>query len=199
MIISMIMLAVICGAIPFSVILGKVILSEDIRRFGDGNPGAANAWKAGGTAVGVLAVLCDLGKAFLPVYVALTAFDFHGLALVAVAAAPVFGHAFSPFLGFRGGKAIASTYGIWLALTGLSGPLAMAMASAVFHLLQTVSAWTVIAGLLFLFGYLVFVEAGSLILLIWVLNFLVVAYKHNRELKGFMKLRPGFTGILRRR
>jgi glycerol-3-phosphate acyltransferase PlsY len=191
--------AFFCGAIPFSVILGRLFLHDDIRRYGDGNPGGGNAWRAGGPALGLAAIFLDLGKAFAPVSLALAYFDFQGAALVVVGLAPVIGHAFSPFLGFRGGKAIASTYGIWLALTGLGGPLAMAVASGFFYLLQTVDAWTVVMGMAALLAYLLLTDAGAALLLVCLLNALVVAYKHSREFKGVIELRPGFASILRRK
>lgn len=58
----------ISGAIPYSYILGKVFLGKDIREFGDGNPGAANAFRAGGVLVGVAAAIMDFLKAFLPIF-----------------------------------------------------------------------------------------------------------------------------------
>ena len=111
-----------CGAIPFSYLLGKLLLHKDIRDFGDGNPGAANAWKAGGAAVGLVAVLLDVLKGLIPLLLVLSLFDMEGISMAFLAVAPVCGHAFSPFLHFRGGKAVAVTYGVWLALTGLATP-----------------------------------------------------------------------------
>ncbi len=60
------MLAFFCGSIPFSYILGKITSSIDIRRVGDSNPGAVNAWKAGGARVGVPALILDFSKGMLP-------------------------------------------------------------------------------------------------------------------------------------
>lgn len=196
---SMALLGFLSGSIPFSVILGKLFLREDVRDYGDGNPGGANAWRAGGAALGITTILLDLGKAFVPVFLAVAVYEFHGFALFIAAAAPVLGHAFSPFLRFNGGKAIASTYGTWLALTGWGGPLVMAVTSAAFYLLQTVDAWTVICGLVALFVYLLLINADVPILLIFGLNFFVVAYKHVRELRSFIRPRTGLTALLRRK
>jgi glycerol-3-phosphate acyltransferase PlsY len=58
------------GSLPFSVWLGRLFLRRGIRRFGDGNPGGVNAWKAGGWPIGLLAMLLDAGKGLVPVLLA---------------------------------------------------------------------------------------------------------------------------------
>src|SRR5690554_7504903 len=74
---------------------------------------------------------------------------------MAIAIAPVAGHAFSPFLHFRGGKAVASTYGVWLALSGLTGGLlVMGATMALFFFLQTINAGAVFMWMVALFVYL---------------------------------------------
>ncbi|HTY81980.1 MAG TPA: glycerol-3-phosphate acyltransferase [Dehalococcoidales bacterium] len=103
------------ASVPFSILVGKWILHEDIRHFGDGNPGAANVFKAGGQKSGVLAVLLDVAKGIPFVLLAYFVFDLPAPSLVAIGIAAVLGHAWSPFLGWRGGKAIAVTFGVLLA------------------------------------------------------------------------------------
>lgn len=187
------------GAVPYSVILGKLFLKEDIREYGDGNPGGANAWRAGGPIFGLVSILLDLLKAFFPVYYASVLFDFSDIILMAVAIAPVAGHAFSPFLRFRGGKAVASTYGVWLALYGLTGGLlVMGATSALFFILQTVDAWSVIMGMAALLIYLFLSNAETCIRLLCVINLSIVAYKHRKDLKPIIKLRPVFVSMIRR-
>lgn len=187
------------GAIPYSVILGKLVLKEDIREYGDGNPGGANAWRAGGPIFGLVSILLDLLKAFFPVFYALTLFDFSDLVLMAVVIAPVVGHAFSPFLHFQGGKAVASTYGVWLALYGLTGGLlVMGVTSALFYILQTIDAWSVIMGMAALLIYLFLTNAETYLRLLCVINLSIVAYKHRKDLKPIIKLRPAFAALIRR-
>ena len=187
-----------CGAIPFSYLLGRILLQKDIRAYGDGNPGAANAWKAGGATIGLAVVLLDVAKGLIPVLLVLSLVDVQGMSVAFLAIAPVCGHAFSPFLNFRGGKAVAVTYGVWLALTGLAGPLAMAVTSVVFVLIQTVDAWTVMAAMAGLFTYLLYTEAEQPFLMTCALNSAIVFFKHRADLKRFMKLRPQLAAILRR-
>ena len=93
-----------CGAIPFSVLLARLYAGADISRVGDGNPGAANAWRAGGWRVGALAMALDFLKGAVPVAAARFLGGARDWELVPIALAPVLGHAFSPFLSGRGGK-----------------------------------------------------------------------------------------------
>lgn len=197
--VCVVFLSFLSGAVPYSVILGKLVLKKDIRNYGDGNPGAANAWRGGGPVIGVVSVLLDLFKAFIPVYYTLLLFDFPNNILIAVAVAPIAGHAFSPFLHFHGGKAVASTYGIWLALNELTGGLiVMGVTSALFFIFQTIDAWSVMMGLVALFVYLFLNEAEPSIRLLCLLNMSIVAYKHRKDLKPIIKLRPVFSTMLRR-
>ena len=97
------------GSLPFSVWLGKIVLRTDIRRYGDGNPGGTNVIRAGNCGLGMLAIFLDMLKGAVPVALAYYVFKVDGWPLVPVILAPILGHAFSPFLRFRGGKALAST------------------------------------------------------------------------------------------
>jgi|SRR5690554_515235 len=194
-----VLLSFLSGAVPYSVILGKLLLKEDIREYGDGNPGAANLWRAGGSLFGLAAILLDLFKAFLPVYYALVFCNYPDNTLMAIAIAPVAGHAFSPFLHFRGGKAVASTYGIWLALFGLTGGLlVMGVTMALFYILQTIDAWSVIMGMVALFVYLFLNDAETCLRFLCLINLSIVAYKHRKDLKPILKLRPVFATMIRR-
>ena len=133
----------IAGALPFSVWLGRLATRRDIRQFGDGNPGAANAVRAGGWRIGLPAVILDGLKGAIPVGVAYHAFGIAGWGLVPVVLAPVFGHAFSPFLGFRGGKAIATTFGVWTGLTIPYGPFVLGSLLAAFFYTVSPTGWAV--------------------------------------------------------
>ncbi len=108
--------AFILGAIPFSVIIGRWLLKKDITRYGDGNPGAANVFRAGSKKVGLFAVILDILKGIPFVLIAHYVLELPVLAPVIVAICAVLGHAYSPFLHWKGGKAIAVTFGTMLGL-----------------------------------------------------------------------------------
>ncbi len=172
------------GALPFSYWLGRASLHTDIRRSGDGNPGAANAWRAGSWRVGLPAVLLDWGKGALPVAVAHYGLGIRGWALLPIALAPVVGHAFTPFLRGRGGKAVATTFGIWTGLTLWEAPTVLGLSVGLVRLVQGVDGWTVMLGMAALLAYLLVRGITGPLLAVWVGNLILLAWKHRSELRG---------------
>lgn len=171
-----ILLSFAAGSLSFSVWLGRFALRQDIRDYGDHNPGSSNLLRAGGWRWGLLALLLDVFKGAIPVGLAYFVADLRDWPMIATALASPAGHAFSPFLGSRGGKAIATTFGMWIGLTIGEAPIILGLFFALFLLLLTVPGWAVVlggAGLLLHFTLnhpdplLLTVAAGSLLLLAW--------------------------------
>lgn len=110
--------AYLYGSIPFGVIIGKLLKGIDIRQTGSGNIGTSNAFRALGPVGGTVVFLADLSKGILP----LTAAAFFmpasmlALAQVILGAAAIVGHNYSLFLKFKGGKGIATSFGVFLAI-----------------------------------------------------------------------------------
>ena len=105
------------GAVMYSYLIPKIFFHRDICRISqDGNPGSSNVIRAVGLPTGILCMALDVTKAFVPVFVSTYILNMTGLCLIPIAVAPVAGHAFSPMLKFRGGKAVAATYGSMLGL-----------------------------------------------------------------------------------
>ena len=117
-----IIVAFIAGSLPFSVWLGRSVLKQDITCYGDANPGATNVMRAGSKKLGILALVLDTLKALIPVAAAYYWAGVQDWRIIPIAVAPIAGHAFSPFLHWRGGKAVATTLGTWMALTIWEGP-----------------------------------------------------------------------------
>jgi len=186
------------GAMPFSVWMGRLFLRTDVRSYGDGNPGAINAWRAGGYKSGLPAILLDYLKGAVPVSLASFKFGFTGWQLVVVALSPVLGHAFSPFLRFRGGKAVAVTFGIWTGLTLWKGPTMLGIFLGISFLLQRADAWSVILAMLGLLVYFLLRQADTFILIIWFGNVLILTWKHRRDLLQGIGLRPYVLKLFRR-
>jgi len=86
----------------------KISLGLDVRHFGDGNPGAANVFRTGNKLVGFLTLMLEISKAAAPVGLAYFNLGFRGVTMFLIAVAPILGHVFSPFLGFRGGKGLST-------------------------------------------------------------------------------------------
>jgi glycerol-3-phosphate acyltransferase PlsY len=186
------------GSIPFSLLVGRLFLKTDIRRYGDGNPGGANAWKAGGWTVGLVAVLLDMLKGYLPVFLAQRA-GLVGWDIVPVALMPILGHAFSPFLKFRGGKALGATGGAWIALIGFKALVIYAILALPVLALQGEDAVSAIAGMLSLLAYAVWFDGSPSLVAFAALNTILITWKHHQELFQPIHLRPWVAGLLNRR
>lgn len=171
-------LAFVAGSLPFSVWLAQLALQKDIRGFGDGNPGASNVWRAGGRGIGAAALLCDFAKGAIPVAWAQYGLGLTGWGLTAVALAPVFGHAFSPFLRFKGGKALAVTFGIWTGLSLWLVPTVLGLCFALWLAWLKVEGWAVLAGMLTLLVVLLILQAEWVWLVVWLGNTAVLVGKH---------------------
>ncbi len=172
-------LAFLSGALPFSVWVGRWGLGLDIRQYGDGNPGASNVFRAGGRVWGVVAILLDFFKGALPVGVAHFGFGVQGAALAAVALAPILGHAFSPFLGFRGGKALAVTFGIWSGLSIWVVPIILGGLFALWLLALRREGLAVLAGQLSLGIAFIFLAPESAWWAVWAGSSLILAWTHR--------------------
>ena len=171
------------GACPFSVWVGHKFLSREIRDYGDGNPGAANVLRAGGRKAYVLAALLDIAKGVPFVYLAYSYWGFPDMAVVVVALSAILGHAFTPLLGFKGGKSIGVTFGVLLALPQYEILLSFMAFLLIAFLFIERDAWIVIAGAAGSVAYLAITKGNSweMVFMLGVLAILTI--KHFKDLK----------------
>ncbi|CRZ34517.1 glycerol-3-phosphate acyltransferase PlsY [Herbinix hemicellulosilytica] len=105
------------GSILYSYMIAKYFCRIDITEVSDDkNPGAANVIKHAGVKYGIPAIILDVLKGFIPIYLASKHLDIESLYFIPVLAAPVLGHATAPLFNWHGGKAIASSFGCLLGL-----------------------------------------------------------------------------------
>lgn len=176
----------LCGSVPWAVLVGKLLVRDDVRTIGDGNPGAVNAWKSGGWVPGMISLILEIGKGLLPVYFAIQyigqpsgAISQIGLALIAFA--PVVGHGWSPFLQFKGGEALAPSWGSWMAITGgIAFPVGCVLLGLM-HLFQRNHAITVTFCLFMFLAVFLPLQIQPYLVFFWVANMTVVVYKHRVE------------------
>lgn len=103
------------GSIPTGVIIGKKFKGIDIREHGSKNTGATNAYRVLGLQYGIIVLLADVLKGYLPVYLAsLSGLD--GWKLILVGMVTIVGHTLSMFLKFKGGKGVATSLGVFIYL-----------------------------------------------------------------------------------
>lgn len=177
-----ILLAFLCGSLPFSVWLGKIFIGMDVRQLGDGNPGAANVFKAGNKPVALLTLILDISKAAIPVGLAYQNLGIRGVPMFFIAMAPLLGHVFSPFLGFRGGKGLATALGIWIGLTIWKASLAGVIFVGIGIALFTPAGWAALLALLGILITLLLWMADPLLLSVLAGETLILIWTHRIDL-----------------
>jgi glycerol-3-phosphate acyltransferase PlsY len=116
------LLSYLTGAIPFGLLFSRAV-GKDVREEGSGNIGATNVNRVLGKKLGILTLLCDVAKGFFPVSLAslfLPPADSHELFIALCGLATVLGHMFPIYLGFKGGKGVATALGVFLYFSPLS-------------------------------------------------------------------------------
>jgi acyl phosphate:glycerol-3-phosphate acyltransferase len=139
------LLAYLLGSIPFGLVVTRLAGYGDIRQIGSGNIGATNVLRTGSKALAALTLLLDAGKGAVAVLIA----ERFGPDMAAYAAAFAFlGHLFPVWLGFKGGKGVATSLGILLAYAWPVGLAAAATWLAVAALMRYSSLAALVAALL---------------------------------------------------
>jgi len=139
---SMIVGAYLLGSIPAGVMAGRILRGIDVREHGSGNPGTSNALRILGPGPALAVLLIDVGKGWLATAVAFR-IDVDGLPFddawvpLIVGLAAVAGHLWPVWVGFRGGKGVATGAGVMAALE----PLAMLIGALVFLVVVAASRW----------------------------------------------------------
>lgn len=108
------------GSIPFGVILAKLFGGKDVRQHGSGNIGATNVSRVAGPLAGILTLLLDAGKGAAAVVFAARFTEQNATAMMLAGLAALIGHCYSVWLGFKGGKGVATGLGIFAALCPLA-------------------------------------------------------------------------------
>jgi glycerol-3-phosphate acyltransferase PlsY len=142
---SLVALAYLVGSIPTGVLLARVA-GVDVRSSGSGNIGATNVARTAGKTLGILTLIGDAVKGLVPVLLARAL----GLApawIAAIAAAALVGHTFSIFLGFHGGKGVATGLGVLLGLAPCAVPIPLGVFAATAVLSRIVSLGSILASL----------------------------------------------------
>ena len=134
----MVLASALLGSLPFGFILAKYFLRVDLKAIGSGNIGATNAARAGGTSFGALILILDALKGFAGAFILHTM----GASEVWVAGAglaAIFGHCYTPFLGWQGGKGVATSLGVIVAFEPWLGGLGLTVYALVLAIFRTSS------------------------------------------------------------
>lgn len=174
-------LAFLTGSVPTAFWYAKYVHNLDIRQHGSGNIGATNSLRVLGKKAGIIVLFIDLLKGLIPVLVARQlGFTPENTLLIGIFA--VLGHLFSPFVGFKGGKGIATAFGVILAFSPLGALASVAVFGIVLYFSRYVSLGS-LCGVLAFWVYIFFQPGRSVqILLLASVLALLLIISHRQNL-----------------
>ncbi len=193
--ILVILIQFLSGSIMYSYILAR-LNNVNLREVRDGNPGSSNLWRVKGWRLGVLALILDYFKGIFPLVIFISKGLVGNEYIIATSAlCGILGHAFSPMLKFKGGKAIATTFGAWSVLTKWEGPTILGVTFTVFTLIKPKAtkveedAFRVVLGFVALIPYVLynFYNGKEYLLYFYVGNLSIILYKHWGDLVSFFR------------
>jgi acyl phosphate:glycerol-3-phosphate acyltransferase len=181
-----IMCSYLLGAVPFGLIFSRILAHIDVRSVGSGNIGATNVLRAAGKKAAILTLLADALKGYVSVFVAQLLFNDDYITVLAGAAA-ILGHNFPVYLKFKGGKGVATSYGVMLAASPLIGLLSL----LVWPLVALIWRYSSLAALVSIASYplLIFGTASSPSKpyeLLSVFIFALIYYRHRENIKRLL-------------
>jgi glycerol-3-phosphate acyltransferase PlsY len=161
--VAYLLLAFLAGSLPFGLWIARLARGVDVRAHGSGNIGATNVLRVAGIGWGILALALDIAKgwvavALLPAALGLAGVGEGGRWPVAGAVVATGGHVFSPWVGFRGGKGVATFIGAALALSPAAAWIAIAGFVVAVALGRYVSVGSIVMAALFPLAVLVVVR-----------------------------------------
>jgi glycerol-3-phosphate acyltransferase PlsY len=145
-------LAYLMGSIPSAVLYGRIFHKMDVRDHGSGNAGATNSLRVLGKKAGLIVLIVDLLKGYLAIKIAHYFLGDDISALIIIGFAAIIGHLLPIFSGFRGGKGIATSFGVILALS----PLGALVCLVVFMIVVYTTKYVSLASLLGSFSFIPF-------------------------------------------
>ena len=181
--------AYLLGSIPPSYLLGRLLKGIDLRQHGSGNVGATNAFRVLGKGPGITTLLLDVGKGFIAIR-ALSAFFESRFAIpidplfyqILMGLAVVVGHNWTVFLKFKGGKGVATSCGVFLALA----PLTLFWAASVWAVVALISrniGFGSMVGALTLPLIMIFLRKPPTLILFGALMAISIFYTHKSNIK----------------
>ncbi len=174
------------GAVPFGLIFARLFSGVDVRSVGSGNIGATNVLRASGKKAAILTLLADGVKGFLPVL--LVRLQFHDDAATALCGiAAILGHNFPIYLKFRGGKGVATSFGVVLAVAPWIGLFALLawLASAALWRYSSLAALISFAGYAFL-SFFVFPQEAKAYLALSLFIAGMIYFRHRDNIKRLL-------------
>ena len=168
------------GSIPNGLIIGKVIWGIDLREYGSKNIGATNAWRTIGKAAGLSIFLLDFLKGFISAYIGVNVAGTE-LAGVICGMMAIVGHSWSLFMGFKGGKSVATGLGVIAMLMPVVTAVVFAVWFVIVYVTRYVSLGSIVAAIIVpVLAYVL--DYSSEYILFGVLTSAFVTYSHKSNI-----------------
>jgi len=182
------LIAYFLGAIPFGYLLVKWKTGADVRATGSGNIGATNVLRTTGRAAGIATLLLDIAKGYAVVWIAGRLTGESAFWMNAAALAVMAGHAFPIFLGFQGGKAVASFVGAFLYLTPLPMLAVLVIFAGAVAWSRQISLGSIVAAITFPLAVWLILQPPFSILAASLIAAVFIVYRHKTNIR---RLREG--------
>lgn len=174
-------LAYLIGSVSSAIIVCRLMGLDDPRKQGSGNPGATNVMRIGGKKAATITLLGDALKGFLPVLIA-KSLGVDTLILGLVVFAAFLGHLYPVFFGFKGGKGVATTFGLSLGVTWLLG-LAVLATWYIIYKIGKISSLSAIITAVLSPAYVWFISGDEYLLIAFVLVSVVLLCRHKSNIR----------------
>ena len=179
----------LAGSVPFGLLLARFVAGVDVRRSGSGNIGATNVARTAGRRLGVLTLLLDAGKGGVAVAATAlatgTPLDGNWSAVAGLAA--FLGHVFPIWLGFRGGKGVATALGVFAVLSPWLALLSTLVFAATFGATRIASVGSMTAAAVMAASCAVFHGLESPVTRVAAVVFLVILVRHQANIRRMIQ------------
>lgn len=182
--------AYLVGSVSFAVVFSRIFGLKDPRTYGSGNPGATNVLRSGNKFAAILTLLGDAAKGWLAVWIAIE-LKMSPMLIAGVAIAVFLGHLYPIFLKFKGGKGVATAFGVMIAIEPLMALATMAtwIIMAVFFRYSSLAALTcaVFAPFYYFFGGMLVWQSHLAIGIALIVIALFLMYRHQANIQRLIQ------------
>ena len=189
----------LAGSVPFGLLLARFVAGVDVRQSGSGNIGATNVGRTAGRSLGVLTLLLDAGKGGISVAATALAMGApHDGDWAAAAGLSAFlGHVFPLWLGFRGGKGVATALGVFVVLSPWLALLSTVAFAATFGATRIASVGSMTAAAVMAAGCAMFHGIESPVTKVAAVIFLVILVRHQANIRRMLHGQESRLGATR--
>jgi len=206
--VSALILAYLFGSIPTAVWIGLAFFNIDVREYGSGNAGATNTFRVLGKKAGVPVMFLDILKGWTATNLAyfigvsttgaLDSIAYTNYAL-ALGIAAVMGHLFPVFAGFRGGKGIATLFGMVLAIHLQAALLCVIVFIVILLITRYVSLSSIAAGFAYTIGVAFVFPSNKSVVIYGMCMFLLILITHQKNIERLLKGKESQVNLFKKK